>query len=76
MEWRWGAEEQSAFDSVEERITTALILALPDNLRPFRIEAELGFRNRCRIVSTIARRQQMASHSIPFQIPFSGGAEL
>ena len=32
MEWRWGAEEQSAFDSLKEQITMALILALPDNL--------------------------------------------
>jgi len=39
-EWRWGAEEQSAFDSLKERITTAPILALPDNSRPFRIEAD------------------------------------
>jgi len=31
-EWRWRAEEQSAFNSLKERITTALILALPDNL--------------------------------------------
>jgi len=31
MEWRWGAEEQSACDSLKERITTALILTLPDN---------------------------------------------
>ena len=30
-EWRWGAEEQSAFDSLKKQITTALILALPDN---------------------------------------------
>ena len=30
-EWRWGAEEQSAFNSLKEWITTALILALPDN---------------------------------------------
>jgi len=37
---------------------------------------QLGFRNwRC-IVSTITRRQQMASRCIPFQIPFSSGVEL
>jgi len=30
-EWRWGAEEQSAFNSLKERITTAPILTLPDN---------------------------------------------
>ena len=29
--WRWGAEEQSAFNSLKERITMAPILALPDN---------------------------------------------
>ena len=40
MEWRWGAEEQSAFDSLKEQITTALILALPDNSQPFQIEAD------------------------------------
>jgi len=39
-EWRWGAEEQSAFDSLKEQITTAPILALPDNLQPFQIEAD------------------------------------
>ena len=39
-DWRWGAEEQSAFNSLKERITMAPILALPDNSRPFRIEAD------------------------------------
>jgi len=39
-EWRWGAEEQSAFNSLKEWITTALILALPDNSQPFRIKVD------------------------------------
>jgi len=40
MEWRWGAEEQSAFNSLKERITTAPVLALPDNSQPFWIKAD------------------------------------
>jgi len=76
-EWRWGVEEQSAFDSLKERTTMAPILALPDNSRPFQIEADSSYiRNRRHIVSTITRRQQMAPHSILFQIPFSCRAEL
>jgi len=43
MEWRWGAEEQSAFDSLKEWITTAPILALPDNSRPFWIKADSSY---------------------------------
>jgi len=31
MEWRWGAEEQSAFYALKEWITMAPILTLPDN---------------------------------------------
>jgi len=31
-EWRWVAEEQSTFNSLKEQITTAPIIALPDNL--------------------------------------------
>jgi len=42
-EWRWGVEEQSAFNSLKERITTAPILALPDNSRPFWIEADSSY---------------------------------
>ena len=33
-------EEQKAFDSLKTWIMTALILALPDNSKPFRIEAD------------------------------------
>jgi len=39
-EWRWGAEEQSAFNSLKEQITTVPILALPDNSQPFWIKVD------------------------------------
>jgi len=42
-EWRWGVEEQSAFDSLKERITMAPIPALPDNSRPFWMEADSSY---------------------------------
>ena len=33
-------EEQLAFDTLQERITSALILTLPDNSRPYHVEAD------------------------------------
>ena len=38
--FRWSSDEQSAFDSLKSRVTSAPILALPDNSKPFRIEAD------------------------------------
>ena len=38
--FKWSSEEKSAFDILRDRITSALILALPDNSRPYRIEAD------------------------------------
>ena len=38
--FHWLMEEQSAFDTLQERITSTLILALPDNSRPYRVEAD------------------------------------
>jgi len=43
MEWRWGTEEQSAFNSLKGQIMTAPILALPDNSQPFQIEADSSY---------------------------------
>jgi len=76
-EWRWGAEEQSAFDSLKEWITMALIFCLSRQLTTFLDwSGQLGFCNWSCIVSTITGRQQVAPCSVPFQIPFSGRAEL
>ena len=38
--WKWTTEEQSAFDSLKNAVTSAPILMSPDNSRPFRIEAD------------------------------------
>ena len=40
VKWAWSADEQSAFDALKGLITSAPILASPDNSRPFRIEAD------------------------------------
>ena len=38
--FKWSSEEKSAFDILRDRITSAPILALLDNSRPYRIEAD------------------------------------
>ena len=38
--FHWLMEEQLAFDTLWERITSALILTLPDNSRPYHVEAD------------------------------------
>ena len=40
VKWRWSSEEQIAFDLLKGAVTSAPILASPDNSRPFRIEAD------------------------------------
>ena len=37
--FQWSSDKQSAFDSLKEKVTSAPILALPNNLKPFHIEA-------------------------------------
>ena len=38
--FQWTTEAQGAFDSLKQRITSSPILALPDDLRPYRVEAD------------------------------------
>jgi RNase H-like domain found in reverse transcriptase/Reverse transcriptase (RNA-dependent DNA polymerase)/Integrase zinc binding domain/Chromo (CHRromatin Organisation MOdifier) domain len=38
--FKWSSEEKSAFDTLRDRITSAPILTLPDNSRPYRVEAD------------------------------------
>ena len=38
--FHWSMEEQLAFDTLQERITSALILTLPNNSRPYCVEAD------------------------------------
>ena len=36
----WSSDKQSAFDSLKEKVTSAPILALPNDLKPFHIELD------------------------------------
>ena len=38
--FKWSIEEKLVFDTLKDRITSAPILALPDNTTPYRIEAD------------------------------------
>ena len=38
--FKWSSEEKLAFDTLKDKITSAPILALPDNSRPYRVEAD------------------------------------
>src|SRR6201996_9315309 len=38
--FKWLSEEKLAFDTLKDRITSTPILALPDNSRPYRVEAD------------------------------------
>ena len=37
--WNWDAKEQEAFEDLKMTVTTALVLVSPQDLEPFRIEA-------------------------------------
>ena len=38
--FKWSSEEKLAFDTLRDQITSAPILALPNNSRPYRVEAD------------------------------------
>ena len=39
-EFQWSFDEQSAFDTLQDKITSTLILALPNNSKPYWVEAD------------------------------------
>ena len=38
--FQWGGKQQKAFNTLKEKISTTLVLALPDLQRPFEIETD------------------------------------
>ena len=39
-EWKWGAEQQTAFDTLWRVITERPVLAIPVDNKPYRVEAD------------------------------------
>ncbi|KAL5519625.1 hypothetical protein ACEPAH_1308 [Sanghuangporus vaninii] len=41
-EWRWGEEQQKAFEELKKRLTNPPILVIPNNEDPFRVKADVS----------------------------------
>lgn len=40
IEFRWGEEQEQAFKNLKDKVMSAPVLALPDNAKPFQLEAD------------------------------------
>uniref|UniRef100_A0ABD2WZD5 RNA-directed DNA polymerase n=1 Tax=Trichogramma kaykai TaxID=54128 RepID=A0ABD2WZD5_9HYME len=38
--WKWGPEQQEAFDNLKQSLVTALVLARPDFTKPFKVQSD------------------------------------
>ena len=65
-EFKWSSEEKLAFDTLRNRITSAPILSLPDNSRPYRVEADSSdFATRAVLSLQNPEDEKMAPRCIP-----------
>jgi len=63
--WNWGTKEQEAFEHLKMAVTTASILASPQDLEPFRIEADSSdFASRAILSQQLPREEKW--HPVAF----------
>jgi len=74
--WTWEEAQQTAFDTLKHRFTSAPILLMPDFDKPFRLEDwRFGLRLWRHLIPAI-RRRTLASYCLHVQTDASRGTEL
>jgi len=67
--WNWDTKEQEAFECLKIAVTTALVLASPQDLKPFRIEADSSdFASRVILSQQLPREEKW--HLVAFYSKF------
>ncbi len=74
-EWKWGADQDWAFQELKKRMAEDVILAIPNETDPFMVEADAQRRSSQRCTQSEAE-QKMETRRLYVEIPFHDRTKL